>query len=248
MRIRKNANLSTILEFSAPEWRLQTHVCHMNQSPWDVISFSDETYPAALNQFGGGDDSFAVNTSFGDSAGVVESLESMMDEDDKAMEMETEDDNGGRKDEERTKIKKKKFCSKTSVSSSKRGGGAVVDRGSRPGRAKKGSSLNSSNPYEFYYYSGFGPLWGKRRAGKNGGGGEAKIKRKSSKSKEMEGVVIQNTILPPSPSLIDHSEELDFVEEEDDYEEDNEEEQRSSNGGKKRVRKLVKARSLKSLM
>ncbi|KAF5744385.1 hypothetical protein HS088_TW08G00990 [Tripterygium wilfordii] len=256
MRIRKNAKLSTILQFSAaPEWRLQTHVCQLNQSPWDVINFSDETYPApSLNQLGG-NDSFALDTSLRDSAGVVESVESMMDcEDYEAMEMKTNEDNGGEENKlEGTKNKKKKFCkglnNKTSCVSTKRGA-AMAERRTRPGRAKKGSSCNSSNPYEFYYYSGFGPSWGKRRADRiNGGGGETKIKSKFSKSRDVEADIIQNTTAPPL-SLVDRIEEVDFVEEEDDYEEDDDDEQQrcSSNGGKKRVRKLVKARSLKSLM
>jgi len=46
MRIRKNAKLSPLMfsQGSSEAQPLQTHVCQLNQSPWDVISFSQETY------------------------------------------------------------------------------------------------------------------------------------------------------------------------------------------------------------
>ncbi|CAB4270050.1 unnamed protein product [Prunus armeniaca] len=52
---------------------LQAHVCQLNQSPWDVISFGPDS-----NQL---EESFYVNNngSFGDSLGAAESVASMMD-------------------------------------------------------------------------------------------------------------------------------------------------------------------------
>ncbi|XP_030468244.2 uncharacterized protein LOC115686953 isoform X2 [Syzygium oleosum] len=94
MRIRKNAKLSSLLgslaaaaAASPPEAPLpSSHVCLLNQSPWDVLPFS--SFPDALppsgsssplpHQLDGGEDSFAANGSFGDSIGAVESVASMM--------------------------------------------------------------------------------------------------------------------------------------------------------------------------
>ncbi|KAJ6729736.1 hypothetical protein OIU85_020624 [Salix viminalis] len=79
MRIRKNAKLSSLV-FSPGSGAQppQAHVCQLNQSPWDVISFSQEIYypSSSLNQFEG-EDSFNRNGSLGDSIGVVESVASM---------------------------------------------------------------------------------------------------------------------------------------------------------------------------
>lgn len=104
--------------------------------------------------------------------------------------------------------------------------------GSRRGRvrtSKKGSS--SSNPYEFYYYSGFGPSWGKRR-------GDKVIEEKRCELKGDESILVNDKT--PSSSQIDN-EEFDFVDDDD-------EEEENGDSGKKRTRKPVKARSLKSLM
>ncbi|KAF4386678.1 hypothetical protein F8388_006633 [Cannabis sativa] len=46
MRIRKNAKVSPLLfssHASAPEV-LQSHVCQLNQSPWDVIPFAQYSF------------------------------------------------------------------------------------------------------------------------------------------------------------------------------------------------------------
>ncbi|XP_010556559.1 PREDICTED: uncharacterized protein LOC104825850 isoform X2 [Tarenaya hassleriana] len=93
MRIRKNTTLSSLLlTAGCGGERPQTHVCHFNQSPWDVIPFTSPCYgPAALtsqldsswflpsssssspriHQFDG-DDSFNGNVSLGDSSGAAE--------------------------------------------------------------------------------------------------------------------------------------------------------------------------------
>ncbi|KAJ0110382.1 hypothetical protein Patl1_00481 [Pistacia atlantica] len=271
MRIRKNAKLSSILysHASTPE-SLQTHVCQLNQSPWDVISFSQETYPSFNPQLEG-EDSFTGNGSFGDSIGAVESVASMMDGEEKAVMFKVEDmiiDDNGMEDNEETKMEDKfgfekeyktLYCIKTdgkgwqcrneakdgytmcdhhlsltksygnntSSFSKKPDKGIAVRRGRA--RAKKGSS-SSSNPYEFYYYSGFGPLWGKRRGDKVNEG-------KKVEDREVEDMNQQSKT--PSSSQI---EDIDFVDDEDDEDDEN------GDSGKKRMRKPVKARSLKSLM
>ncbi|KAJ6940398.1 hypothetical protein NC651_006517 [Populus alba x Populus x berolinensis] len=108
--------------------------------------------------------------------------------------------------------------------------------GARRGRAKsakKGSSSNS-NPYEFYYYSGFGPLWGKRR-------GDRDAVNKNEDKDVDNGTIIDsmtpNTTPFSSSSPIENNRQFDYVEEEED-----------EDSGKKRMRKPVKARSLKSFM
>jgi len=115
--------------------------------------------------------------------------------------------------------------------------------GARRGRAKsakKGSSSNS-NPYEFYYYSGFGPLWGKRR-------GDRDAVNKNEDKDVDNGTIIdsmtQNTTPFSSSSPIENNRQFDYVEEEEEDDDDDKEE----DSGKKRMRKPVKARSLKSFM
>lgn len=136
----------------------------------------------------------------------------------------------------------------------------AVVAGSRRGRprapTKKGSgSSSSSNPNEFYYYSGFGPLWGKRRGDKNGetsknigigGGGGDSTLLESSNVNVLGGVdnvaVVSNYDVPSSE--INNLGVFDFVDDDDEEEDcDNDDD-----NGKKRMRKPVKERSLKSLM
>lgn len=99
-------------------------------------------------------------------------------------------------------------------------------------RPKKDPASSSSNPYEFYYYAGFGPRWGKRRGEtrKNSING-------SSMPKNLGDAKVEDQ-QAPAASYID----FDF----DEYEDEDEEENRDN--GKKRMRKPIKARSLKSLL
>ncbi|KAA8520657.1 hypothetical protein F0562_014913 [Nyssa sinensis] len=100
-------------------------------------------------------------------------------------------------------------------------------------RAKKASS--ATNPHEFYYYSGFGPLWGKKRSTRV-------IEPNINNETKLEVDVIKTPTSPP--------EEFDYIEDDDeDYYEANEEKiDVKGDLGKKRARKPIKARSLKSLM
>ncbi|KAG8389178.1 hypothetical protein BUALT_Bualt02G0202000 [Buddleja alternifolia] len=93
-------------------------------------------------------------------------------------------------------------------------------------RPKRTSTLASSNPHEFYYYSGFGPRWGKTRgeSSKNYGSSTPKILKH-----ELDLLILSRII----------DEDFNCAEDED-------EENREST--KKRARKPIKARSLKSLM
>lgn len=120
----------------------------------------------------------------------------------------------------------------------------------------------SSNPYEFYYYSGFGPSWSKRRGDRNGGGEGSKnnsVGVENSTMVESENVVgggaddvvddingnVASVEVVPSVSEMEHDGIIDYV---DDDEEEEGEEEGVDDSGKKRMRKPVKARSLKSLM
>lgn len=115
-------------------------------------------------------------------------------------------------------------------------------------RPRQKKAATSSNPYEFYYYSGFGPRWGKKRgeASSNDGGGNS-ITSNVPKNPEHEHEIEPE---PPSPTLavspLDDEEEYDdFIEYEDDEEDDHEE---TKGNGKKRGRKPIKAMSLQRLL
>lgn len=99
----------------------------------------------------------------------------------------------------------------------------LVVKKSTKNRAKKPKP--DSNPYESVYYSGFEPTWGKR-----------KIARELSKIGEVVVMPLEE------PEKSEDSEEGE--------QDDNEgiEAENSSENEKKRVRKHMKARSLKSLM
>ncbi|GER24950.1 growth-regulating factor 3 [Striga asiatica] len=101
----------------------------------------------------------------------------------------------------------------------------------RPARPKKAPS---SNPHEFYYYSGFGPRWAKKRG--------SDCNNTSASASSNGNVEHRHEIEKNYYSSEDESEsdELDY----EDLEEDEEEEK----NGRKRGRKPIKARSLKSLM
>jgi hypothetical protein len=125
---------------------------------------------------------------------------------------------------------------------------AAAAAGARRARAragKKGSS-SSSNPYEFYYYSGFGPLWARKR-GDRGLGGAADASKSNEAAKLVDSMTINTTrsSTPSSSSQIDNNnDDFDYVDDDDDDDEDD----ANGDSGKKRMRKPVKARSLKSLM
>ncbi|XAR54042.1 hypothetical protein NMG60_11029024 [Bertholletia excelsa] len=275
MRIRRQAKLAGI-SFSnagAGSGDLSPHlrICHLNQSPWDAISFPPDSASSPY-QFDG-EDSFTANMSFGDSLGAVESVESMKlclegDENNVNEEADMEEkDSLSVVDEGNDQLllgaaETATVCCKTdgkgwqckseaarghslcehhlsqlrayntvphpapssaACKKSEKSAGSVR-RHRRPKKAAPSTSATTgSNPYEFYYYSGFGPRWGKKR----GAIEEAKAVDEST----------------PSDSQIG-SEEFDYVDDddEDDVSIDGETPDR------KRTRKPIKARSLKSLM
>ncbi|RDY01079.1 hypothetical protein CR513_15640, partial [Mucuna pruriens] len=302
MRIRKNAKLSPLLLSSCLQGGsvpVETHVCQLNQSPWDVIPFDSDSI-----QFQP-DDSFTAgnnNGSAGDSFGAVEryatypnpipvrvfivlflhqlnstnsprarrSVASMMDTDKSEHAMMTlllhnnsnlalaPLNNGANPcqgfDSKGWPCKNEakqgqSFCDQHLLSSynnnnSKKSQPSTTGarRAKTRGTGKKAATA-SSNPYEFYYYSGFGPLWGKRRGDRNGEGSKNGANSTMVESENVADDIINDNVVPsvadiPSVSEMDNEGIIDYVD--DDEEEDD--------SGKKRMRKPVKARSLKSLM
>ncbi|KAL4361490.1 hypothetical protein GQ457_04G031260 [Hibiscus cannabinus] len=260
MRIRKNAKLSARLD--SPGSRAESvHVCELNQSPWDVIPFAQEPYPSCLHHQLEPEDSFNGNGSLGDSVGAVESVASMMDGEDKSImkvqgmvinddeEMKMGDRFGFQTQCEDEGNGSKQDCSlKSCAHDNGNDPSSLTSKkaGNRRGRARAGKKGPSAlNPYEFYYYSGFGPSWGRRR-----GGSSEMRKNIIVEGKDVENyssaVTTQNnntTSSLSSSSQFDNNEEFDYVDDDDDEDDEN-----VDSGGKKRMRKPVKARSLKSLM
>ncbi|KAK8693542.1 hypothetical protein V6N13_071120 [Hibiscus sabdariffa] len=259
MRIRKNAKLSARLD--SPGSRAESvHVCELNQSPWDVIPFAQEPYPSCLHHQLEPEDSFNGNGSLGDSVGAVESVASMMDGEDKPImkvqgmvinddeEMKMGDRFGFQTQCEDEGNGSKQDCSlKSCAHDNGNDPSSLTSKkaGNRRGRARAGKKGPSAalNPYEFYYYSGFGPSWGRRR-----GGSSEMRKNIIVEGKDVENnssaVTTQNnntTSSLSSSSQFDNNEEFDYID-------DDEDEENVDSGGKKRMRKPVKARSLKSLM
>ncbi|KAK8565789.1 hypothetical protein V6N12_059341 [Hibiscus sabdariffa] len=210
-------------------------------------------------------DSFNGNGSLVDSVGAVESVASMMDGEDKSImkvhgmvinddeemkmgnrfgfQTQCEDEGNGSKQDCSLKSCGHDNDNDPSSLTSKKAG-------NRRGRARAGKKGPSAalNPYEFYYYSGFGPSWGRRR-----GGNSEMRKNIIVEGKDVENNISavttqnNNTTSSASSSQFDNNEEFDHVNDED-YDDVDEDEENVDSGGKKRMRKPVKARSLKSLM
>ena len=129
------------------------------------------------------------------------------------------------------------------------GGGIEAPRRGR-GRPKKSlvGSASGSNNNGFYYYSGFGPSRGKQRKGdgKNEGEDNKSVVELGSTSSDNVKVNVgsNNVVAGVDVNVVPCSEGLDYVEDyEDDYDDYG-----AIDNGKRRMRKPVKERSLKSLM
>ncbi|KAG6434553.1 hypothetical protein SASPL_106191 [Salvia splendens] len=231
MRIRKNVKIAQLLNATSslrPCPLLQPHICQLNQSPWDVITFSPPSSPPPPLQLIGSSDVRAGNGSSEHCASVSErnlsdtAAPPPPEEKEAILCCKTD---GKSWHCRRETAKGNSLCEHHLSMSRNYSSPAATKKSARPKRAPAAAS--SSNPYEFYYYSGFGPRWGKRRG-------------EETRNAETEEAAISYT----------GDEELDFFadyEDEDEDEEEEEEEQRD-NGKKKRVRKPIKARSLKSLL
>ncbi|XP_050387666.1 uncharacterized protein LOC126803968 [Argentina anserina] len=284
VRIRKNLKVSPLQFFPnvAPE-DLQTHICKLNQSPWDSSSCPlDLDSSSSPLQFEAGE-GFIRNGSLGDSIAAVESVASPMDID--KPEMAPGDDkvivrcqkNDGRSWQCKKEAKEGfLFCDhhirrssyNNNVSSngnilpsnfvsSKKDSAAPAKtldgtRRTRPKAAKKGP--NPANPYEFYYYSGFGPKWGRKR-GKKGKAEEEDDENYEEGTNNIAEAAAENVAAsassssgntdpqPSSPHNVGNGDQLDYMEDDFDDEDGSDEE-----GGPRRMRRPVKARSLMSII
>ncbi|KZV37766.1 hypothetical protein F511_31148 [Dorcoceras hygrometricum] len=263
MRIRKHAKISPLIYATSSldpgTLHLQAHFCQLNQSPWDVMNFSppppspppSQEISAKVN----GNDRFAGSGSSRDSIAVI-GRERMVELDQATKWEHSGSICGGAASEEESGTSPKEgpitLCCKTdgkswqcrreaakgnslcehhvrsysnnsahSASNNVTVKSSVDDRG-RP-RIKKRATQSLSNPYVFYYYSGFGPRWGRKR----GGEVSKNIDRELNMHKEA------------SSSCYFEDEEIEGVDED---------EKKKQEIGKKRGRKPIKARSLKSLM
>ncbi|RAL41854.1 hypothetical protein DM860_009036 [Cuscuta australis] len=241
MRIRKHAKVSPLTYAAAAASsikpgavKLPTRICQLNQSPWDVITFpiEDESSPSSphpaappphlfLLQSGGcggtrplPDSNGAVQSS-GLTAAVLCSKT-----DGKAWQCKREAKSGGALcDHHLEQIKHYNNLARPAAGNQTL---APTGKNSRP-RPKKthsASSSSSNQQQDLYYYTGFGPLWGKKR-----GPGRARY---------------NNTDLPNTS----HHDPSHGVEDEFDSEDDEED----GVGKKEKVRKPIKARSLKSII
>ncbi|KAG6437905.1 hypothetical protein SASPL_102836 [Salvia splendens] len=240
MRIRKNVKIAQLLNATSSLKScplLQPHICQLNQSPWDVITFSPPSSPPPPLQLIGSSDVRAGNGSSEQCVSVSERKLSDTaapppppppppEEKEAILCCKTD---GKSWHCQRETAKGNSLCEHHLSMSRNYSSPAATKKSARPKRAPAAAS--SSNPHEFYYYSGFGPRWGKRRG-------------EETRNAETEEAAISYT----------GDEEFDFFadyEDEDEEEEEDgeEEEERRDNGKKKkRVRKPIKARSLKSLL
>ncbi|CAH9089307.1 unnamed protein product [Cuscuta europaea] len=271
MRIRKHAKVSPLTYAAASlnsSALLQTHFCQLNQSPWDVVTFplEDEQQPSPSTLrppppphgphaplFDGcgsypldgsneavhssesgmvspGSSVVAAGSRFRDAAEQEHSVNLCCKSDGKAWQCKREakvghtlcDHHFGQLKHYNKVMPVEEDKQAAPPPVPEESVAATTSRGRRP-RPKKTSGV-SSNPYDLYYYTGFGPLWGKKR-----GPGRMKENYNSPNTSEFD----------PIMGATSSGSEMDCLE--DEFPSDND-------GKKKKVRKPVKARSLKSLM
>ncbi|KAL3517190.1 hypothetical protein ACH5RR_024092 [Cinchona calisaya] len=264
------------LEVKSEDWGLgvrvgvsfttATHVCQLNQSPWDVVTFSPphpSSLPPPPDFLVDNDHSYylAANGIFSDHISAdkspkwddIAAEEGFNNRNEESFELKNEEKDSvccskivGKDGQCRKKAKNEQpFCEHKKSE-------RIT---TRRARHKKPASSSSSNPYEFYYYSGFGPRWGKRRGAD--ASVDAAIKEEPYMSLESSSdTSTKNSGGPnstPEPSVKSSSfssqfdkQLLDYVEDED--EEDDDDDYENGVLERKRARKPIKARSLKSLM
>ncbi|CAA2961822.1 Hypothetical predicted protein, partial [Olea europaea subsp. europaea] len=208
MRIRKNAKICPLM-YAASSLKsgnvLQTHICKLNQSPWDVMSFSPSSYPPppppppsfkvnGTDNLAGNGSLGEPNAAFHSAASLKIAAENELTGDLKAVKWDNsngEGDGGNLRSSahedseegpENPGLKKEMqivYCVKTDGKawkckreaaegnslckhhlSQKKQEKVMADSQRWPWVKK---AAWTSNPYEFYYYTGFGPRWGKRR-------------------------------------------------------------------------------------
>ncbi|XP_022880555.1 uncharacterized protein LOC111397810 [Olea europaea var. sylvestris] len=199
---------------------LQTHICKLNQSPWDVMSFSPSSYPPppppppsfkvnGTDNLAGNGSLGEPNAAFHSAASLKIAAENELTGEIKAVKWDNsngEGDGGNLRSSahedseegpENPGLKKEMqivYCVKTdgkawkckreaaegnslckhhlsqvrncnlSLPAAKKQDKVVADSPLKPLGEKAASTSNSN---EFYYYSGFGPRWGKKRGENN---------------------------------------------------------------------------------
>ncbi|XP_047323878.1 uncharacterized protein LOC124927503 [Impatiens glandulifera] len=208
--VSKTDSISPPASSPSPVPFLQSHICHLNQSPWDVATFSPPESPSSPFQVDG-DESNTV-----DSTGAIESVSvssmnniEINNDYNRDLQLQPEPEPPGKGNRRHETAAMNPAAAESSTA----------------GRRTK-------NSYDFYYYSGFGPRWGKRRGLRNENG-------KSIGIMEAAAVVEDDVIAAAG-------EQLDYVELDEDDDDYNGVKMKMKK--KKRGRKPIKARSLKSLM
>lgn len=284
MRIRKHAKISPLLYYASSSSLIQTHLCQLNQSPWDVLTFPPPhpSPPFLVDE----DRSYLANGLSSDHISADESLGEGFDNGGTKFEQGEEEPLSLEKNEEeveedkifcskidgkRWECKKKvkngqSFCDYHSAqpwvkkSAESRRSSSSSSRGARPKYP-----ASSSNPYEYYYYSGFGPRWGKKRGAASAAAAAAaaspiptppamKEERCTSHDTNHSTSIIEadanDGLNPRTKSSLSIDEQV--FDDDDDYEDeeydDDDDDENGEIMGRKRGRKPIKARSLKSLM
>ncbi|KAI3681789.1 hypothetical protein L6452_36594 [Arctium lappa] len=278
MRIRKNAKISTLfftntnLSNDSNEHLIQqnNHLCQLNQSPWDIITFPSSDSSSSLHKFDDNEVYYNVylagNESWDDSIRDSESLGSVKISEGESYDLdEPKHDYGeilGFEGGEMSEIEEEiVMCGKTDDNGWQCGrlvknGDTICDhhvnelRDQAVWTSKKSRAVNASSrprqnnkrastsPYEFYYYTGFGPSWGKKR------GSTATTSNTYNEMISDDDMDIRKEMekrFEPDVSEIGPT-KMELT-----YDDDN---KKGKSGiiGKKRGRKPIKARSLKSLM
>ncbi|XP_076950294.1 uncharacterized protein LOC143623224 [Bidens hawaiensis] len=187
MRIRKHAKTSAFLLHTSNNNIQQSSLCPLNQSPWDIITFpSTHSSSTSIHLFDDYVTHYNVNvaanrSSADDSARPIQSVASTKNSFDCDTDIADENGNGSGNDDDnimnyksyqKEEEEKLGFVSEEDNcvvdkqndvvwSTSKKAQSSVTkSRGN-----KKRAVAVTSKQNEFYYYSGFGPSWGKKRGG-----------------------------------------------------------------------------------
>uniref|UniRef100_A0A7N0TVX0 Uncharacterized protein n=1 Tax=Kalanchoe fedtschenkoi TaxID=63787 RepID=A0A7N0TVX0_KALFE len=197
-------------------------VCTLSRSPWDVADPSSSQLEGGLFSLTG------TSTAVPDAPRSVGSSEKLSGDKKKRLngaDSDRENDAGLKASPGKIRASGiRSYSSQPSVEKQQRESNTetVPKRRGRP--VKK----PSANAYEFYYYSGFGPHWGKKR-GSTGS---------EPASNTIVGVEKESS---PSPGI-------GFVDYGEDEDEEDDDDENGETGRRRGGRKRVKARSLKSLM
>ncbi|MFS8027055.1 hypothetical protein Hanom_Chr16g01494131 [Helianthus anomalus] len=272
MRIRKNAKTSAFLHTTSNNNNNTIHettLCLLNQSPWDIITFPASTHSSSSTSIHLFDDfvtrynvNAAANWSSPDSdKPIIQSVASTKNSNECEYDIISENvDKKTRNyesyEKEEDKLGFMKGCVKQEDSFVDIQNDAVcADKKKAQTVSKscgnKKRAVNTSKQNEFYYYSGFGPSWGKKRGcttfnacGTNvttsSNDGDMDVDVDEGEKRVGHDTTTMKTVW--SCQVVPGEEDFDHVEQENDKEKDKEK------IVKKRGRKPIKARSLKSLM